>query len=130
MMRFIGWPLALVVLLSNSAVGQEQSPSNAYLAFVTAAQKATSLDQLLPYLSKEYRSMLTAQPTDKKGVWLKRLKDSGDKTDIKISKETITGSKCTLEATAKDHSGTPLKGKIGLVKEDGAWKLDEQGWST
>jgi hypothetical protein len=122
---------ALVMLLISSAsVAQGQSPSEAYQAYLAAAKKATSLDELLPYLSKEYRAMLTAQPKDQKGVWLKRLKDTADMADVRIGKETITGDKCTLEATAKGHSGMPLKGKVFLVKEDGGWKLDEQGWST
>jgi hypothetical protein len=51
-------------------------------------------------------------------------------TEIKISKETVNGMKCTLEGTAKSSKGLPLKGKVFLVKEEGAWKLDEQGWST
>jgi hypothetical protein len=121
----------LVILLSSSsALAQGQSPTEAYLAFVAAAQKARSLEELLPYLSKEYRAMLAGQPKDQKGLWLQRLKDSADKADIKIGKETITGSKCTLECTAKSREGMALRGKVFLVKEDGGWKLDEQGWST
>jgi hypothetical protein len=119
----------LVFALSTSAFAQAKSPTDAYLAFVADAHKATSLDQLLPHLSKEYRSMLESRPADQKPVWLQRLKDSADMSDIKITRETISGSKCALEGTATGHVG-PLKGKVSLVQEGGEWKLDEQGWST
>lgn len=117
-------------LASERAQAQAKSPTEAYLAFVAAAQKAKSLEDVLPHLSKQYSAMLSAQPNDRKPVWLERLKDSADMTEIKIGKETINGMKCTLEGTAKSSKGNPLKGKVFLVKEDGAWKLDEQGWST
>ena len=45
----------------------------------------------------------------------------------KVTKETVNGEKCTLEGTAKSNNGFALKGKVFLVREDGAWKLDEQG---
>jgi hypothetical protein len=123
--------VTLAVCLSpGPAQAQAKSPTEAYLAFAAAAQKAKSLDEVLPHLSKEYRAMLSAQPNDQKPVWLQRLKDSADMLDVKIVKETVTGEKCTLEGTARSKKDLPLKGKVFLVKEDGAWKLDEQGWAT
>jgi hypothetical protein len=130
MFRWLIGSALVMLVLSSIGVAQVQSPSEAYQGYLAAAKKATSLDELLPHLSKEYRAMLTAQPKDNKGVWLERLKESADMTEVKIGKETITGSKCTLEATAKSHRGMALKGKVFLVKEDGGWKLDEEGWST
>ncbi len=126
------WLGVAVAFVAASAVeaAPEPSPSAAYIAYVAAAQKATSLDELLPRLSKAYQAMLSAQPKEQKGVWLERLKEAASMTDIKIAKETIAGSKCTLEGTATSQRGMPLKGKVFLVKEDGGWKLDEEAWST
>jgi hypothetical protein len=118
------------VLLAGPVLGQSESPSQAYLGFVAAAPKARSLEELLPRLSAEYQAMLTAQPKEQQPVWLERLKDSVDMVDVKITKETIVGGKCTLEGTAKSRKGLPLHGKVQLVKENGGWKLDEQMWST
>ena len=126
---FLGVALIMCVV-SPPARAQAKSPTEAYLAFVAAAQKAKSLDEIVPHLSKDYRAMLSAQANDQKPVWLQRLKDSADMLDIKITKETVSGDKCTLEGTAKSKKDLPLKGKVFLVKEDGGWKLDEQGWST
>jgi hypothetical protein len=81
-------------------------------------------------LSAAYRGMLESRPKKDHGVWLERLKDSVNIKDMKINKETIDGDKCTLEATGTSARGNAVKGKISLVKEGGAWKLDEQFWST
>jgi hypothetical protein len=102
----------LIVGLSTSAFAHAKSPTEAYLAFVAAAPKAASLDQLLPHLSAEYQAMLASRPADQKPVWLQRLKDSANMTAIKIAKETITGDKCTLEGTATSHAGNPIRGKV------------------
>ena len=115
-------------VLSAASPATPRSPSDSYLAFVAAAKKATALDTLLPFLSKEWAGNLKAQPTEKWPVWLGRLKDV--KTDIKITKETINGAKCTLETTGKSPDGTAMRGKVFLVQEDGEWKLDEEVWST
>lgn len=125
--------LGLVLLaatLSAAAPAKATSPTEAYLSFVAAAQKATTLDEILPHLSGEYRAMLTAQAKDQKALWLQRMKDSANMTEIKITKETTDGKKCTLEGTARSAKGMPLRGRISMVNEDGAWRLDEQGWST
>ena len=118
------------VLFAGPLFAQSESPSQAYLAFVAAAPKAGSLAELLPRLSEAYQAMLTAQPKKQQTVWLERLKDSADMVDVKITKETVVGGKCTLEGTAKSRKGLPLHGKVQLVKESGSWKLDEQTWTT
>ena len=115
---------------SATAADAPPSPTAAYMAFVAAAQKATTLEELLPFLSAEYRANLGAQPKEKRPIWLQRLKDAVAKTNIKISKEDTNGNKCTLLGTANDKDGTPLKGKVFMVNENGGWKLDAQVWST
>jgi len=124
----LGMALALC-LPSRPAQAQAKSPTETFLAYVATTQKAKSLDELLPYLEKEYRANLSGEPAEKKPVWLERLKD-GDKRDIKVVKETLSGEKCTLETTATSKEGWPLKGKAFLVKEDGGWKIEAQVWAT
>ena len=101
----------------------------AFLDYHAAAKKATTLAELLPYLSAEYRAMLESRPKEDQPVWLGRLKDATVK-DLKVTKETIAEAKCTLEATGTSAKGNAVRGKIMLVKEGGAWKLDEQFWVT
>lgn len=107
-----------------------KTPTQAYLEYVAAVNKARTLAEVLPHLSAEYRGMLESRPNADQPVWLQRLKDAQPAKDLKITKETISGEKCTLEGTGTSDKGNALKGKIMLVKEGGAWKLDEQSWST
>ena len=127
---WLGVLVVVAVLLPVDIPAQSQTPTQAYLAFVSAAPKASSLKELLPYLSEAYQAMLTAQPEGERALWLQRLKESVDMADIEVVSETIDGDTCTLKATAKNAQGIPLHGKVILVKEKGAWKLDEQFWAT
>jgi hypothetical protein len=111
------------------AVPSAKTPTQAFLDYDAAVRKAKTLAEVLPYLSAEYRAMLESRPKADQPVWLGRLKESPVK-DLKVTKETVTGNKCTLEATGTSEKGNAVHGKIILVKEDGAWKLDEQFWAT
>ena len=114
------------------AAAQAKTPTQTYLDYQATVTKATTLTEPLPYLSAAYRRMLESRPKADQPVWLGRLKEAVMK-DVKVTKETIAGTNgnaCTLEATGTSASGNAMKGKISLVKEGGAWKLDEQGWST
>ena len=118
------------MLLTSAVFAQAKTPTQIYLDYVAVVSKAKTLAEVLPYLSKEYRTNLESVPKADQPVWLKRLKDSVEYTDIKVTKETITGAKCTLEATGTSGRGNAMKGKIMLVKEGADWKLDEAFWST
>ena len=122
--------LVMRAALPAVAADQAKTPTQAYLDCQAAVTKATTLAEVLPHLSAAYRGMLESRPKKDHGVWLERLKDSVNIKDMKINKETIDGDKCTLEATGTSPRGNAVKGKISLVKEGGAWKLDEQFWST
>ena len=115
--------------LFPAALAQTKTPTQAYLDYQVALAKATKLPEILPYLSTAYRAMLESRPKADQPVWLKRLQESAV-TGLKVTKETIAGDKCTLEATGTSTHGNSMKGKISLVKESGAWKLDEEVWGT
>jgi hypothetical protein len=115
---------------TSLAASPAKTPTQSYLDFHAALQKAKTLDEVLPYLSKEYRAMLESQPKSDRAMWLGRLKDMSNGKDLKITKETVNGDKCTLEGTATSAKGNAMQGKISMVKEGGAWKLDEEGWAT
>ena len=121
---------ALIWSFSASlALTQDSDPADIYLEFVAATQKATTLDQIAPYFTAQFRRELEAQPKDMVAEWFKYFKSMVDLTDVKITKETISGDSCVLEATAK-NSGKPSKGKVSLFKENGVWKFDDHAWAT
>jgi Domain of unknown function (DUF4878) len=123
--------LYCTALPSPMTAGESKAPTQAYLDYHASVLKATTLDEVLPNLSAAYRGMLESRPKKDRPVWLGRLKESAaDLKDLKITKETIEGDKCTLEGTSTSARGNALHGKVHLVKEDGAWKLDEEFWAT
>jgi hypothetical protein len=121
--------LAVLGVATSVALAESKTPTQAYLDYRAALEKATKLSDVLPHLSAAYRGMLESRPKADQPEWLKRLKEDMMK-DVTITKETITGETCTLLATGTSARGNAMKGKISLVREGGAWKLDEQGWST
>ena len=121
--------LILLAVAASVVSAESKTPTQAYLDYQAALAKATKLSDVLPHLSAAYRGMLESRSKEDQPVWLKRLKDDTMK-DIKIVKETIDGDKCTIQATGTSARGNAMKGKISMVKEGGAWKLEGQGWST
>lgn len=107
----------------------EKTGTQVYLDYRAALQKATKLEEILPYMSAEYRQMLQSQPKDA-ALWLGRLREGTPVKDLKVTKETIDGDKCTVEGTGTSARGNAIHGKIHLVKEGGAWKIDEEAWAT
>ena len=118
------------MLLTTAVSAQSKTPTQMYLDYVGVVSKAKTLAEVLPHLSKEYRTNLESVPKADQPVWLKRLKDSVEYTNLKVTKETIAGAKCTLEATGTSSKGNAMKGKIMLVKEGAEWKLDDAFWAT
>jgi hypothetical protein len=125
---------ALAVLCGSlawtSLAAPDKTPTQSCLDYYAALQKAKTVDEVLPYLSAEFRSMIESQPKSERPVWLGRLRDGVPPKDLKITKETIDGDKCILEGTGTSAKGNALHGKIVLVKEGGAWKFDEEAWGT
>lgn len=124
------WTLLGSVFLSSAVVAESKTPTQAYLEYQAAVQKATSLAEVLPRLSAAYRAILESHPKKEHPVWLERLKESSNIKDLKITRETISGDKCTLDGSGTSARGNPVKGKVNLVKEGGAWKVDEEFWAT
>ena len=51
-------------------------------------------------------------------------------TGVKVLKEEKTAEGATLTVEATDFSNARTKGTIKLVRENGAWKADEESWSS
>jgi hypothetical protein len=125
--------IALAALIWSFSSGltwaQHSDPAAMYLEFIAATRKATAFEQIAPYFTLEFRKEMEGQPEDVTGEWFKYFKSTVNMTELKITKETISGDSCVLEATAKS-SGKPSRGKISLFKEEGAWKFDDHAWAT
>jgi len=66
--------LAGSILASAALAADSKSPTQAYMDYLDAVRKASSLSDVLPYLPAEYRGMLEARPKKDHPEWLARLK--------------------------------------------------------
>ena len=47
-----------------------------------------------------------------------------------IQAQTLAGDRCTLGAVARDAQRVKWSGRIEMVREGGAWKLDDERWTS
>ena len=109
-----------------AAQAKATDPLDAYKEYLAVLAKATTLDSLLPYYTKELSDGLRKMPKDMQANYLKMNKQAV--TGLKVTKQDVTATKASFELTAKDTSGQDLKGTAALVKEGGAWKVDDFAW--
>ena len=108
---------------SSFLVGKK--PGDVYTAYTAAIGNATTIQELSPYLSRERKS----NERD-----LEALKAKVPAGVLKLTAENIQGDKATLtvEATMTGAGGKeePSVGTVVLVREDGAWKVDQETWKA
>jgi Domain of unknown function (DUF4878) len=120
---------ALVCSLASFAVSAAPSdPLEFYREYQTVLGKAKSLDPLLPYYTKDLSAGLAKMPKEMQANYLKM--NSRKLSDLKVTRQTVDASKAVFEMTAKTEDGRPTSGKVTLVKERGAWKVDDDAWAT
>lgn len=124
--------LALVVVASVQLVvaqkAQAKKAIDVYRDFQAAAQTAKTIDPLLPFLTKEYRTNLQGAPKASQDNMFRSFQNDATWREIVVTKETIKGNTCQLETTAKDPEGKAMLGKIAFIKQAGEWKIEGQGW--
>ena len=122
----------MTVILALAPAGQARAaePLDAYKAYLAAASKATAPEALFPFISSEYKSMLQQAPKEEVAKMIKMSIAKQGLTDLKVTSQKVEGNKAVLELTGKIADGRTSSGKATLVKEAGAWKLDEDAWAT
>jgi hypothetical protein len=125
--------LALALVTCAGVVplsAQGKTPLDAYKAYLDVASKATKPDALFPHVSTEHKSLLQNAPKAEVEKMLKMSIAKDKLTDIAVENQQVDTKKAVLELTAKTADARPAQGKATLVKEDGAWKLDEDAWAV
>jgi hypothetical protein len=124
-------PLALTMVTGlTPSSAQSRTPLDAYKAYLDAASKATGPDALFPHISKEYKTLLQKAPKDRVEKMLKMSIAKEKLQDNSVTSQQVGASKAVLKLTAKTGDGRPTTGKVTMVKEGRAWKLDEDAWAT
>src|SRR6478736_4291210 len=100
-----------------------QTATQYYLSYRAAFDKATKAADLLPYMSEQNRKQGEPKPKE----WFELIKMVSAVTGVKVTKEEATaagGARLTAEGVSSDKKKT--QGTITLVKEGGAWKIDDE----
>jgi hypothetical protein len=128
LMAVTGVVLQMWLTAFATAATDENVATQAYLEWRAAVTKATTISELLPYVSNAYAVTLKTRGMKNEMVWLENLKESVMK-DVKITRASCAAAKCTLEATGTNVRDRAMIGKILLVRESKLWKLDEAFWT-
>ena len=113
-----------------SAQSAGQTASQFYLAYRAAFDKAKSIDELLPFLSKKGAEQVKATPAADRPKMFELMKMMGTLTEVKIIKEAKNGDGATLTVEGVSADKTKTKGTVEIVKEGGGWKLGGENWSS
>ena len=124
----------LPALMLFTPVASAQKPATSatqfYMDYRAAWSKATSIDALLPYLSKDGRADIEATPKDKRQMMFDMMKMMGNMTNVKVVKETKQGDGYLLDLTATSPDKKPMAGTAEIVMEGGAMKLKKETWKS
>jgi hypothetical protein len=100
-----------------------------YLAYRAAVTKATTIDEILPWLAKARLDLVTKTPPHQQAEMFGILKAIDERARITVLKETPTANGADLLAEATvDATKSKGAGVITLVKERGVWKLERETW--
>jgi hypothetical protein len=127
MITLIALAISLSIVSPGSALSQTAEPLTFYMKYLDVLAKAKTLDDLLPYYTKELREGLAKMPDEMKANYLKMNKRV--LKDLKVTKQQIGADQAVFELTATAASGQPASGKVTMVKEGTAWKIDDDAWA-
>ncbi|MEO8483941.1 MAG: hypothetical protein ABI634_17150 [Acidobacteriota bacterium] len=133
-MKAMGLIVMGLLMMSAGTLGAQapapagQTASQFYVAYRAAFDKATKVDELLPYMSAAQKKQIEATPAAERPKMFEFLKMVATLTDVKVTKEEKAGTGATLTATGVDSDKKKQTGTIKIVREGGAWKLGEESW--
>lgn len=125
----LGLVLAAAVPKGADAAIELGVPARAYLDLRALAAKATSAEQVMPYLSANYRRVVSNLPRGERDDWFMRFKRIPP-SPVTIQAQAQAGDRCALGAVARDAAHVKWSGRIEMLHEGGGWKLDDETWKT
>jgi hypothetical protein len=131
----VQWPCVFVMALALGAAlaAQPDAPYKTggefYLAYRVAFDRATSIDELLPWVAKGRRDQIGKAPASERKEAFEMIKMFDDRTNVTVVKETPSASGAELQVEGiSAESRTKATGVITLVKEGGAWRIERENW--
>ena len=121
--RIFGAVLALLVAVPAAAV---DDPETVY-GKLHRATLAGSVEEVLSYATAGKRKEMASLAGKEDAV---RMMAMSLPQAYSVTKKDVDGRKAHLELRGVHDSGGPSRGNAELVKEKGAWKVDEWSWSA
>ena len=125
-------PMMFVVsaVVTATAAQSNQTASEFYMTYRSAFAKAKSIDDVIPYMSKEVRAKVESTPAAERPKMFEFVKEmASSMTNVKVMKETKTDTGVMLTVEAMEGKDK-MTGQVQIVREDGAWKVGRESWSN
>jgi hypothetical protein len=125
----------LIALLASLTVGHAacaQDPPEVVYERYASALRARDGDSIAQHLSRASREKMLADSAEMRQKLLELIAALLP-ASIRIVKTDVGAgaASATLELTgASPDDGTPMYGRVNLVKEEGDWKIDRESWSN
>src|SRR5262245_34355333 len=107
-----------------------QTATQFYMAYRAAFQKATKVEDILPFMSKARRAEIEKTPAGERAKMFEFIKEFDTYTQIKVVKEEKSATGATLSVEGVDGDKKKSTATVDVTREDGAWKLGKESWST
>lgn len=126
----------LVTVLAMSGLGTvaAQTPATTasafYMQYRAAFDKATKIEDVLAYMAASNKAEVEATPADQRAKMFEIIKMMNALTGVKVIKETRTADGATLTVEALNSEKEKTTGIVEMVKENGAWKVGKESWSS
>jgi hypothetical protein len=121
--------VALVSAVPTSAQA-DKTASQFYTEYRAAFDKAKAVEDVLPFLSAPRRKQMESTSAADRKDMFELMKIMNTLTNVKITKEATTANGATLTVEALDSDKSKTTGIVTLVKENGAWKLDKESFTS
>lgn len=123
------------ILAGSAAVASppaNQTATQFYMAYRAAFDKATKIDDILPYMCAANRKQAESTPAAERSKMFEMIKMMDTNTKVKVLKEDKqTDGSVVLAVTAYDtDQKKDVSAKVTVVKEGGAWKLVKEAWTS
>ena len=118
---FLAFVLSSFMALSSVAA-QTGTPTQFYMSYRAAFEKAQKIEDLLPFLAAKNRQQVEKTPADERLKFFEMMKMFGAMFDVKVLKATKSGSGEMLSVEGMT-SGKRQTCNVEIVSEGGAWKL-------
>ena len=124
-----------VIVAGGSALAAppaSQTATQFYMAYRAAFDKATKIEDILPYMAAANRKQAESQPKAERDKMFEMIKMMDTHTKVKVLKEDRQADGgVVLSVSAYDTDAKQdVSAKVTVVKEDGAWKLQKEAWTS